>query len=144
MKHYIYKLINTKTNMEYIGVRSAVDPENDDYMGSGTFVTWAYNNDRPYFIKRILEVFTDRETAEEREEYYVDEYYVLRPDTYNLKTGGKYGSVIMEKVLLSKDYIQNTVVKDRPKLTETYGKRPDKYYIRAPGEKSKRPKFIIK
>lgn len=73
MKHYVYKLIDPKTNEFYIGSRSFDgEIENDKYMGS--YVTWE-PKDKNRLVKIIIEDnFTTREQASLYEKKLVRKY----------------------------------------------------------------------
>lgn len=89
MKYYtIYRIKNIKTSEEYTGLHETEDL-NDGYMGSGTRIKeeikkYGIKN----FKKEILFIFDNRKEMIEKEKEIVNEDYVKRKDTYNLKTGG--------------------------------------------------------
>jgi hypothetical protein len=92
MIHYVYKVVNLENNKEYIGVRTYVDPDNDDYMGSSIplkedIVKLGLNS----FTKEILQRFPTRQEAELYEAELVNTIYTQRLDTYNIRTGGAMG-----------------------------------------------------
>ena len=65
MKHYLYKITNTKTNEFYVGVRSNADPDKDKYMGSSSVWTkmWVRDN-KDLLIKEIInDSFESRDLA---------------------------------------------------------------------------------
>jgi hypothetical protein len=72
MQHYVYKIIDTKTNEFYIGSRTHIEPQNDSYMGS--YYTWN-PEDKSRLIKEIIKVgFKSREDAIEYEANLIEEY----------------------------------------------------------------------
>ena len=94
MYHYIYQITNTVNNKIYIGKRScSCLPEDDTcYMGSGVAIKRAiqkYGVDS--FVKEVLSVWDTEELCLLEEARLVDENFVARTDTYNLKTGGIQG-----------------------------------------------------
>ncbi len=92
MIHYIYKIINLTNNKEYIGVRSHIDPQNDNYMGSSTILKKDIMTiGLCHFEKQILEFYKTRCEAELREAELVNKDYIKRADTYNMRTGGSMG-----------------------------------------------------
>lgn len=59
MKHYVYKIIDEKTNQYYIGVRSCkCEIEEDEYMGS--YQCWKPTGN---LIKKVLKIFNSRKEA---------------------------------------------------------------------------------
>lgn len=84
--HYVYEVYIPSTNMYYTGVRSYKNYKKDKYIGSSLHLF--YKND---IIKSgklnftIKSFFNTREEAEEYEENIIDESYINRKDTYNLK-----------------------------------------------------------
>ena len=86
--NYLYKITNLINNKFYIGVRKTKD-NNDDYMGSGHALKRAIKKyGIKNFKKEILETFNSYEDALKREEEIVNREFILRKDTYNLRTGG--------------------------------------------------------
>jgi hypothetical protein len=94
--HYIYQITNKINGHIYIGVRqSKVRPEDDvGYMGSGKVVKSAilkYGIEN--FKKNIISLYDNRDQAMIAEAEIVNFDFVQRTDTYNLKPGGRGGSV---------------------------------------------------
>ena len=91
MFYYLYEIKNTVNNKIYIGVHQTKDI-NDGYMGSGTVINKAYKKyGEEKFVKTILEYFNNREDMIRREIEVVNEDFLLRDDTYNLRRGGTGG-----------------------------------------------------
>ena len=92
MKYYlVYKITNTVNNKIYVGAHVTSD-KNDSYMGSGSYLKSAqqkYGLDK--FVKEILYECSSKEEMFKREAEIVDEMFVARLDTYNLKVGGDGG-----------------------------------------------------
>jgi len=91
MKHTIYKITNLINKKEYIGKHSTYNI-NDNYMGSGTILKLAkekYGIEN--FIKETLYIFESKEEMNQKEIEMVNEEYILRKDTYNIKPGGNGG-----------------------------------------------------
>lgn len=98
MTHYlIYKITNRINGKIYIGQHQTEDL-NDDYMGSGKGICRAIKKyGKENFTKEILFYCTDWETMNSMEEMLVDNEFVSRKDTYNMKTGGSCG-ILSEEV----------------------------------------------
>ena len=92
MKYYlIYKITNTLNNKIYVGAH-VTENKNDSYMGSGSYLRRAqkkYGLDK--FKKEILFECKSADEMFKREAEIVDEEFVARLDTYNLKVGGDGG-----------------------------------------------------
>ena len=86
----VYETTNTKNGYTYIGVHKTKNP-NDSYLGSGTLICEAIkNHGRQSFSKKVLAVFDNPYDMLDLEAKLVDESFLLRNDTYNLKLGGHY------------------------------------------------------
>lgn len=89
MYYYLYKITNITNNNIYIGVHSTTDL-NDGYFGSGKRLMCAIKKyGKNIFKKEILEFFNSLEEMFDAERRIVNEEFVKRPDTYNIKEGGK-------------------------------------------------------
>ena len=92
LKHYlVYLITNTVNGKIYIGKHETYDPD-DDYMGSGKLVKTAqrkYGLDK--FTKTVLADFDEPWSMNNMEALVVDEEFVKRKDTYNIKVGGDGG-----------------------------------------------------
>lgn len=90
--HYVYKTINLKNNKEYIGVRSHPNPDEDNYLGSGTCILNVIKKEGiENFKKIILKKFDTREKAVEYESFLLTEEYCNNPNTYNIINTGSDG-----------------------------------------------------
>ena len=86
--YYVYRIVNQVNGKEYIGFHSTNDLD-DGYMGSGKLLKLAvekYGIDS--FKKEIIQMFDNKEDAEQLERQLVNEDYVNRDDTYNISLGG--------------------------------------------------------
>lgn len=91
MYYLIYKITNNVNNKIYIG-KHQTENKDDDYMGSGKIIKRAiekYGIDK--FTKEILYECNSLEEMNEKEAEIVDEEFVARLDTYNIKLGGQGG-----------------------------------------------------
>lgn len=91
MYYYVYRITNKIDGKFYIGVHKTTNL-NDGYMGSGVILKRAISTyGQQNFHKEILEFFDSYEDALEREFQLVDEEFLLREDTYNIRRGGTGG-----------------------------------------------------
>ena len=91
MYYLIYKITNNVNNKIYIG-KHQTENKDDEYMGSGKILKRAvekYGLDK--FTKEILFECNSLEEMNQKEAEIVDEEFVARLDTYNVKLGGQGG-----------------------------------------------------
>jgi len=90
MYYYLYKITNKINNKQYIGVHRTKNLD-DGYMGSGIVIKNAIKkHGKENFEKEILEFFSSQKEMYEKEYEVIDDEFVKRTDTYNIRTGG-YG-----------------------------------------------------
>lgn len=111
----IYKITNLKTGLSYIGKDQS---DNEFYMGSGlllwnsyrkrfnredlnsskkTHHKWVYEQNKifKYYEKTILHTCEDKNELCKWEKYYIEKYNTIRPNGYNIATGGEGGCLIL-------------------------------------------------
>ena len=111
--HLIYMIVNKINNKIYIGKHTTKNPY-DDYMGSGKTLKAAIKKyGLENFEKTILYCFDSENEAYLKESEIVDETFVKRSDTYNMKCGGKglcsYDMLGEKKTLCMENSVQKNV-----------------------------------
>ena len=117
MIYGLYKITNLVDGKMYIG-KHVTDDIDDDYMGSGKYLKRAIKKyGRENFRKEWLGFYEDEEELNYMERVFVDDTWVSRSDTYNLKIGGEGGSA------------RGRVVSEetRRKMSESHIGRPNLY-----------------
>lgn len=103
MIYYIYEIKNLINHKVYVGVHKTKSMD-DGYMGSGKIILRAIKKHGiENFTKTILETFDNPEEMFQKEKEIVNDEFLARPDTYNLRRGGLGGF----------DYINNAGLNDR-------------------------------
>ena len=91
MYYLIYKITNLVNNKIYIGKHQTENKE-DEYMGSGKILHKAIEKYGIYkFKKEILFGCANEEEMNQKEAVIVDEEFIARLETYNMKLGGQGG-----------------------------------------------------
>ena len=113
--YYLYQVTNLVTNKIYIGVHKTSNLE-DGYMGSGTRLRTAIEKyGASNFRKDILEFFNTSEEMYAKEKEIVNDSFLLREDTYNLRRGGNGGFDYITKAgipkMLGKKHSEETKAK---------------------------------
>ncbi len=137
MKHYIiYKTTNKVNGKIYIGQHITTNL-NDNYLGSGKIIQRAIKKySEENFKREILFDFDNREEMNEKEAELVNEEFITRDDTYNLKPGGEGNWWYCNQKLTSEERSKNGFkggkisgnilaqkVKDDPKFRKQIGNR---------------------
>lgn len=124
MFYTIYKITNQINGKFYIGSHRTSDL-NDNYMGSGKYLTYAQNKyGIENFTKEILFVFDNPEEMYDKEAEIVNEEFLNNDDVYNLRKGGSGGfdfliksgmhrSNFYRNIPLSDEHIQKILITKR-------------------------------
>ena len=101
MNYLIYKITNRLDNKFYVG-KHKTENQNDNYFGSGLLLERAVEkHGKENFVKEILFFCKTEEEMNQKEADIVDEEFVSRSDTYNIKLGGIGGFDYINKNGLS-------------------------------------------
>ena len=88
MNYTLYRITNKLNGKVYIGCHKT-DNIDDGYMGSGRIIKQALKRyGKENFDKEILHICDSAEQMFDMESAIVNEEFVAREDTYNLRTGG--------------------------------------------------------
>ena len=91
--HIVYLTTNLVNNKMYVGVHSTYDL-NDGYLGSGKALKLAIKKyGEESFKREILHFCLNAEDAYQIESKIIDEHFINRNDTYNIKLGGIRGPI---------------------------------------------------
>lgn len=100
----IYQITNTINNKIYIGSHKTRKVD-DDYMGSGTILKRAFNKHGiENFKKDILFIYNTPEQMYNQEAALVNEDFIARADTYNIKLGGMGGFDYINSMELTTEF----------------------------------------
>lgn len=142
MFYTIYKTTNKINGKIYVGSHRTVDL-NDSYLGSGKRLLRAISKyGESNFIREILFVFDNPDEMFAKEKEIVNEEFVQREDTYNLKIGGFGGFDHIDNTgRVMPDHLRQILSEHGKKrvgaLNTFYGKTHSETAKKIIGEKSK-------
>lgn len=91
MHYLIYKITNRLNNKIYVG-KHKTENKDDGYFGSGLLLERAVKkHGKENFVKEILFELATEDDMNQKEADIVDEEFVARLDTYNIRLGGEGG-----------------------------------------------------
>jgi hypothetical protein len=91
MHYLIYKITNKLNNKIYVG-KHKTEHKEDEYFGSGLLLGRAIEkHGKEHFVKELLFECKTEEEMNQKESDIVDEDFIARHDTYNIKLGGSGG-----------------------------------------------------
>lgn len=100
-KYIIYKTINKINNKYYIGFHK-INPDNDNYLGSGVLLKKAIiKYGKENFVTEILYTYDNKKDALIKEFELVNENVINDEFSYNLKIGGEGGWDYINNILKS-------------------------------------------
>lgn len=104
MFYTVYKITNLINNKIYVGAHKTSNLE-DNYMGSGTYITNAINKHGiENFSKEILHILDSEEEMYLKEKEIVNSEFLSRDDVYNLNEGGLGGWNYINSILTPEQY----------------------------------------
>jgi hypothetical protein len=120
MYHIIYETRNKINDKIYVGYHYTNDL-NDSYLGSGKLIKISIKKyGKSNFERNILHIFLIKNEALEKELEIVNQEFVNREDTYNLKIGGEGGF----------DYI-NQKLKNDPEYKKSFYEKVSKGILKS-------------
>lgn len=87
--YIVYLTINKLNGMMYVGVHKTFDIDKDCYYGSGRYLLSSIDKYGKWnFEREVLFIYYSKKVAYKREKYIVNDEFIKREDTLNLKLGG--------------------------------------------------------
>jgi group I intron endonuclease len=144
MYYTIYQTKNSVNGKVYVGAHKTKDLD-DDYIGSGKMLMKAIKKyGLENFEKTILYVFNDQNSMYEMEKNIVNEKFVRREDTYNIKIGGfggwdhvdNSGRIVTDET--KRKMSRSAKIRQTGDTNSFYGKKHKEDSLKLIGEASKK------
>jgi|TARA_B100002003_G_C14079855_1_gene519501 hypothetical protein len=125
MKHYVYKLTETKTNEFYYGVRTCkCDPKDDNYLGSMT----SWKPTKSNLSKELVGEFDNRDDANDYEKELITQF-ISNPLNRNYHTGAGLS-------FYGKTHSKENIEKLRNSMADRHKGKDNPFYGRKHTEKT--------
>jgi hypothetical protein len=138
MYYLIYEIKNIINNKIYIGCHKTTNI-NDNYMGSGKILNYAIKKyGIENFTKTIIHLLDSEKDMFLKEKELVDDLFINRSDTYNIKTGGYGGFGYINKIISSEDKKKISINSNNKRSLTIKKLHKSGVYSKLYGETSKR------
>jgi hypothetical protein len=123
MYYTVYETTCLINGKKYIGVHKTENPD-DDYLGSGRYITRAINKyGKENFRKKIFFIFDNPEQMFEKEKELVTEEFIKQRSNYNCKPGGTANFYYINNRKMNHKSNQHLIHGNRIKNDTEYAKK---------------------